>query len=188
MSFGFWTQTCYFNHAEAAEQCLVKHSRHFGGWLNLFKEQTSGQGQISCFIVLVNLILIWKWHILFIKIHFLAWFQGGRKKSLFLLTPLLAAINSNDSELCDNEIPPSSLRAGVTDLQMSGRPHVVLLMVTYGGVRSTTPQNADAKIWGKIKYGSGWESTKQMGLLICDCWLTDLMSTDRDSFDHVECT
>lgn len=30
------------------------------------------------------------------------------EKSLFLLTPSLAAINIHDSELCDNEIPPSS--------------------------------------------------------------------------------
>lgn len=44
----------------------------------------------------------------------------------FLFTSLLVAININDSGLCDDEIPPSSLRAAVTypaDVSVDGLQH-----------------------------------------------------------------
>lgn len=63
------------------------------------------------------------WQLLFIQIHFLALFQKKEEKNSasFLFTSSFVAININDSGLCDDEIPPSSLRAGVTYLPMSLR-------------------------------------------------------------------
>lgn len=69
------------------------------------------------------------WRLLLICIHFLALFQkgGGKKKLLpFLFTSLLVAININDWGLCDDEIPPSSLRAAFTypaDVSVDGLQH-----------------------------------------------------------------
>lgn len=55
-----------------------------------------------------------------------------RRKTLsFLFTSLLVAIKTNDSGLCDNEIPPSLLTAGVTYLPMSRWLFAARLRLTY---------------------------------------------------------
>lgn len=71
-----------------------------------------------------------------------------RKKTLsFPFTPLLAAININDSGSCENEIPSSSQSAGVTYLPMSPWLFAALLRLTCADTRWVAPSTfADAEL------------------------------------------
>lgn len=71
-----------------------------------------------------------------------------RKKTLsFPFTPLLVAININDSGSCENEIPPSSQSAAVTYLPMSPWLFAALLRLTCADTRWVAPSTfADAEL------------------------------------------
>lgn len=72
----------------------------------------------------------WMWQLLFTKFTFWPCSQKEEKNS-FISTSLLIAININDSGLCDNEFPPSLLRAGVTYPPMCRWQFAALLRLTY---------------------------------------------------------
>lgn len=145
------------------------------------------------------------WRLLLICIHFLALFQkgGGKKKLLpFLFTSLLVAININDWGLCDDEIPPSSLRAAVTypaDVSVDGLQHFFETDLCWHPWRCTRwsiaavegTKNPDRCFTFKKKKKKSILDQNQSTIMkskMADYLLDSLLSMERYSLYHIRST